>query len=71
MEIDFSPLEGFVDQLVYQLIVLIAILAIAYIAVYLLLRFIKLPKRIANFFATISLLAAFYYSFAYGWIPGI
>ncbi|MGV3267041.1 hypothetical protein [Cytobacillus pseudoceanisediminis] len=70
-KIDFSPLKGTLDHIAWQLVTLVAICGLAYIIAFILLRVIKVPSQLAHYISTAVLLAAFYYSFVNGYIPGI
>lgn len=69
--IDFRPLKATLNNIAFQFIVWMAICVGAYIIAIIILRFIKVPNKLANFLATIAFLVAMYWSFMNGYIPGV
>jgi hypothetical protein len=66
-----EPMKKMINNMAVQLGVLFLICSITYVAVFLVLRFLKVPKVITNFLASISFLVAFYYAYVNGYIPGL
>lgn len=70
-KIDFDPLKETINNIALQLVIWMAICTVAYVAVFILLRIIKMPAKVAHFVSGIAFLFAMYYSFINGFIPGI
>jgi hypothetical protein len=62
MQIDFSPLREQVNSMAIQLGIFLAITLGGGIIVFLLLRAIKIPKKVALVLANISMLVVGYYT---------
>lgn len=65
-----APLRETLDKMALQLFLFFGICIVAYCLVFVILRKLKMPKSIANFFATCALLGTGYFSIIYGLIPG-
>lgn len=70
-KIDFSPIGDTVNGLAITFGIIMITAALAFILVFVLLRLIKVPKQIASFLATVSLLVVLYYSFTTSYLPWI
>lgn len=68
-KIDFNPIGETVTGLAIQFGMIMITAAIGFIVVFLLLRLIRVPKQIANLFATAALLVVLYYSFTTDYLP--
>ncbi|QOS88753.1 hypothetical protein [Peribacillus sp. JNUCC41] len=70
-DVDISPLTEGLNNIAMQFVFWMAICWAAYVIVIIILRIIKVPDKIAHFFATAAFLIALYYSFVNGYVPGI
>lgn len=69
--VDFNPVKETLDKIAVQLVLLLAMCALAYVVAFIVLRFIRVPGQLAHYLSTAVLLAVMYYSFINGYIPGI
>ncbi|AYV67243.1 MULTISPECIES: hypothetical protein [Niallia] len=70
-KIDFSPVGNTVNGMAIQFGIVMITGAIAFIVVFILLRALRFPKQLANFLATVALLAALYYSFTTNYLSWV